>query len=168
MLKCKNCGAEIQDGSSVCGYCGDHIAEPPTSDTTSQAPMQPSGVRGEAKARVFVPLKKVALLSPKGDIKTAPVGFSFTILLFGLFVCLFRKDWLRVAVWFAMIFLGGFISIFEPVFEGLFMVITFVFNVVMAFIYNKVYIRSLLRKGYEPMREEDKLTLAHKEIILLR
>lgn len=66
------------------------------------------------------------------EIKKAPVGFSWTVLFFGGFPCLFRQDWL----WGILLILGS----------------TFTYGIaafVCAFFYNKVYIKNLLNKGYK-------------------
>ncbi len=163
MMKCKNCGAENQDGSVVCSSCGKQIAETASSET---------------KTRVFVPLDKVMLRSPKGDVITVPVGFSITTLIFGPFVCIYRKDWFMLVVWVGVFLLTAISSFFS----GLFLAAVgesyssssggavglYALEIIMAFIYNKLYIKSLLNNGYEPSREEDKITLAHEKIIVLQ
>lgn len=71
--------------------------------------------------------------------KEAPVGFSWTILFFGWIVCIFRKDW----KWMAIIFLMTLLQV-------LFISQTAapIINIVMAFMYNKIYVKDLLDKGY--------------------
>lgn len=65
------------------------------------------------------------------EVKQAPVGFSWTVFLFGFFVPLFRQDWLwGLGLFIAACFIGPLSGI------------------VAAFFYNKVYIKSLLTKGY--------------------
>lgn len=67
-----------------------------------------------------------------GGIKSAPVGFSWTTFFFGFFPALFRGHWpgfaLMLAVW---IFTGG------------------IGCIVMAFLYNKLYIKHLIGDGYK-------------------
>jgi hypothetical protein len=73
---------------------------------------------------------KLNLKNPlTGEIKQAPVGFSWTTLFFGLFVPLIRADWLM-----AVIMLGVAMITF-----GL-------SNIVFAFVYNKLYIKNLIYK----------------------
>lgn len=67
-----------------------------------------------------------------GAIKSAPVGFSWTVFLFGFFPPLFRSDW----KWFFIILLASFFTV------GL-------SNIVFAFIYNKLHIVDLIGKGYK-------------------
>ncbi|HCS45771.1 MAG TPA: hypothetical protein DIW52_23615 [Pseudomonas sp.] len=67
-----------------------------------------------------------------GAMKEAPVGFSWTTLLFGFFPALFRGDWKYTAIQLvlAMLTMG---------FSG----------VIFAFIYNKLYIRDLIGAGFK-------------------
>ncbi|HMB01413.1 MAG TPA: HrgC protein [Spirochaetota bacterium] len=65
--------------------------------------------------------------------KKVPTGFSWTTLFFGCFVPLFRGDvlWLLVSFLLSM-FTGG------------------LFWFVFPFIYNGIYIKNLLTKGFQP------------------
>ena len=68
-------------------------------------------------------------MSPQ--IKQSPIGFSWTVFLFGPFPPLFRSDW----KYFAIILLAA--------------LFTFgISNLVFAFIYNKLYLNDLLNSGY--------------------
>lgn len=65
------------------------------------------------------------------EVKKVPLGFSWTTFFFGGFPALFRQDWLvAIAVFIGCIFTWGIVAI------------------VMAFIYNKMYAKSLFSKGY--------------------
>lgn len=65
------------------------------------------------------------------EIKKAPVGFSWTTLFFGGIPALLRQDWIwGIGLVIASMFTWGIAAI------------------VGAFIYNKVYIKSLVNKGY--------------------
>ncbi len=71
--------------------------------------------------------------------KTAPVGFSWTTLLFGCFVPLLRADWknlffMAVTLVFAFLFTGGIAWIIAAI--------------IWATIYNKMYVKQLLLDGY--------------------
>lgn len=67
-----------------------------------------------------------------GQVKEAPVGFSWTTFFFGFFPALFRGHW----VGFAILFFVG--------------LITFgISNLVFMFIYNKMYIKHLISEGYK-------------------
>ncbi|MDR2527312.1 MAG: hypothetical protein LBC92_05565 [Rickettsiales bacterium] len=66
-------------------------------------------------------------------IKQAPLGFSWTVLFFGFCAPLTRGD----AKWTLIMFILGFFT---------FGITSFIFP----FIYNKIYIQSLLENGYKP------------------
>lgn len=66
------------------------------------------------------------------EIKSAPVGFSWTVFFFGGWPALFRQDWM----WGVILILA---NIFTYCFAGL----------VFSFFYNKMYIKSLIDKGYK-------------------
>lgn len=87
-----------------------------------------------------------------GDWKKAPVGFSFTVLLFGWWVSLFRRDWKSVVliplVYFAVLFTSATIA---PNFSDPTTPVLFIYGAVrtaLAMSYNKIYIKSLISKGY--------------------
>lgn len=66
------------------------------------------------------------------EIKKAPVGFSWTVFIFGGWPALFRQDWLiGIALIIACIFTYG------------------IAGIVCSFFYNKVYIKNLITKGYK-------------------
>lgn len=65
------------------------------------------------------------------EIKKAPVGYSWTVLFWGGIPALFRQDWVwGIGLVAAGIFTGGLAGI------------------ICSFFYNKVYIKSLVDKGY--------------------
>ena len=83
-----------------------------------------------------------------GVVKTAPLGFSWTSLLFGIFVPMFRGDW----KWF---FIGLVLA-----------VVTLGLGwIVIAFLYNKIYIKNLMEKGYIPADDISKQSLISKGIM---
>lgn len=65
------------------------------------------------------------------DVKTAPVGFSWTMFFFGGWPCIFRQHWL----WGIGMIIASMLT------YG-------IAGIVGAFFYNKVYIKSLVDKGY--------------------
>ena len=71
-------------------------------------------------------------LERSGLIKEAPVGFSWTTLFFGFFPALIRGD----MKWAVIIFAATFVTF------GL-------AGIVFAFIYNRLYIQSLVEKGFK-------------------
>lgn len=64
-----------------------------------------------------------------GEVKTAPVGFSWTTLFFGFIPALIREDW----KWAVIFLLIGLVTWFTA-------------DIIFAFIYNKLYIKDLLYK----------------------
>lgn len=87
---------------------------------------------------------KVVLKHDSGMEKTVKKGFSWTFLLFGLFVPLIRGDLKWTVIILALQVLVGMFT-----FGIGSLVISFIF----AFIYNKIYIKELLEKGYKPTDE---------------
>jgi len=89
----------------------------------------------------------VNLKNDAGVMKKAPVGFSWTMLLFGPFVPLFRGDvkWTILHLLTLLFFGIGWI--------------------VLPFIYNKRYIINLLERGYKPADEESRVALVNRGII---
>lgn len=67
-----------------------------------------------------------------GAVKEAPVGFSWTVLLFSFFPPLFRGDWKWGAIMFLLACMTGGLS-----------------ALVFMFMYNKLYIKDLLGAGFK-------------------
>lgn len=91
-----------------------------------------------------------------GLIKNCPTGFSWTTLIFGLFVPLVRGDfkWAIALIFLSMI-AGG------PTFGFGAFFVDFIF----AFLYNKIYIRSLMERGFVPADDFSKNWCIHKGLI---
>lgn len=83
-----------------------------------------------------------------GMIKEAKIGFSWTNFLFGSFCPLFRGDW----KWFIVQ------MIVFPVSFG-------ISRIIFSFIYNKIYVKDLLERGYYPADDKSELLLKRKNII---
>lgn len=83
-----------------------------------------------------------------GQYKTAPLGFSWTTLFFGCFPALLRSDWKWGAIQFVLAVVTSGIS-----------------WLVMPFIYNKMYIKDLLNKGFVPTDENQCTYLVAKGIV---
>ena len=75
--------------------------------------------------------------SVTGKTKIAPVGYSWTFLLFGFLPPLFRGDW----KWGAILFVATLLTL------G-------IAGIVFSFLYNKIYIKSLIAKGYKAVSVE--------------
>ena len=86
-----------------------------------------------AKKEKTMAYTKIVLENPKtGEIKEAPVGFSWTVLFFGFFPPLLRGDW----KWAIIILLLAFVTMSLSGF-------------VFMFIYNKLYIKELIAAGFK-------------------
>lgn len=81
-------------------------------------------------------------------IRNAPIGFSWTSLFFGFWVPLLRGDF----VWCLLYIILSTVSL------GLFWII-------FPFIYNKIFLRKLLEKGYNPANESSRRALVDRKII---
>lgn len=99
---------------------------------------------------------KVKLMNTTGATIETKVGFSWTTFFFGLFPALFRGDIKWAAIQFMIAVLVGSITlgIGAP----------FV-SVVFAFIYNKIFIKEMMIKGFKPASSADEVTLKQNQII---
>lgn len=94
-------------------------------------------------------LKEITLTNDyTNQYKVAPVGFSWTTLFFGFFPAMFRSDWKWALIQFLLALITSGISCF-----------------VMPFIYNKIHIKELLKKGFIPIDENQCKYLVAKGII---
>ena len=83
-----------------------------------------------------------------GLVRQVKVGFSWTTLFFGFIPTLFREDWKWCAI------------------ELVLALVTFGISwIAFPFIYNKLHIKTLLSKGYEPADEESKKLLQERGIL---
>ena len=90
----------------------------------------------------------VNLKHPEFEVtKEAPVGFSWTILFFGPFPPIFRGDW----KWGLIILVAAFLT---------FGLSSFIFM----FIYNKLYLKSLLEQGYTSIDSDEVLNPVEAKI----
>mgnify|MGYP001261092420 FL=1 len=94
----------------------------------------------------------ITFKSKNNVVKDAPVGFSWTTLLFGFFPALIRGDWLwAIIMLVAAVFTFGLSGI------------------VFAFIYNRLYIQNLLKNGFEVQNYSgDKSLIERKAQIQLK
>ena len=98
-----------------------------------------------------------ALLKNSGGVtKEVKVGFSWTTFFFGFFPALFRGDlkWAAILVVIELV-LGSFTLGIGAWVSG----------VVFSFVYNKIYIKELIEKGYQPANEESRRLLEDNQII---
>lgn len=78
-------------------------------------------------------------------IKEGFLGFSWTILFFGFWVPLFRKDYL---ISLGMLVIQLLFSYMET--SGFFWI-----GIILSFFYNKIYTESLIKKGFRPIDKEN-------------
>ena len=83
-----------------------------------------------------------------GEVRQAPIGFSWTYMFFGPFVCLFRKHYEGHT--------GFWLGFLYPFLSG------GVFYVVMWFIYNKKHFFYLRDIGFEPVGNLSTLKISDK------
>ena len=88
-------------------------------------------------------------LKKNNVLKEVPFGFSWTNLFFGFFVPLLRND----LIWaFVMLILAVLTCGFS--------------QMIFPFFYNKIYIQSLLEKGWMPANENDKAILVKAKMLV--
>ncbi|NLV82325.1 MAG: hypothetical protein GXZ18_04845 [Synergistaceae bacterium] len=91
----------------------------------------------------------VTLADQFGQVRTAKVGFSWTVFFFGFFVPIFRGD----VKWTVIMFVASVLTVWLA-------------NLVFCFTYNGTYIRDLLAKGYYPTDDYSKNVLRAKRYIV--
>ncbi|OXS57644.1 hypothetical protein B1A99_16440 [Cohnella sp. CIP 111063] len=98
----------------------------------------------------------VQLRNAAGGLKQAKLGFSWTTFFFGFFPALFRGD----LKWAAIMFITACaFGVFTLGFGA------WVPGIIFSFIYNKMYIKELLEKGYRPADEHAQSALQTRGII---
>ena len=90
----------------------------------------------------------VTLQDPAGQVRTAKVGFSWTVFFFGFCVPIFRGD----AKWTVIMFVANVLTLWLA-------------NLIFCFTYNGTYIRSLLSQGYYPSDETSREFLIKKNFL---
>jgi hypothetical protein len=113
-----------------------------------------TGLNEQLESREVKEMNHV-VLENNGLRKEVKVGFSWTTFFFGFFVPLFRGD----LKWAAIMFFGTILLGIATGIGGA------VLGIVMSFVYNKIYIKELIEKGWKPVGEEDRLLLEEKNII---
>lgn len=113
-----------------------------------------------------------------GKIKHAPVGFSWTSFFFTVFVPLLRGHFLAFLGWFAaglgVSLLTGLLIGVSP-FEyysnpnpssadGLYILLSLGFNLLMGFLYNKQYLQHLIRKGFKSTNHPDTIQTIERKL----
>jgi hypothetical protein len=99
---------------------------------------------------------RVRLVNASGGVKEVKVGFSWTTFFFGFFPALFRGD----LKWAVIMFITAVaVGIFT------FGLGAWVPGIIFSFIYNKMYIKEQLEKGYRPADDHAQSALRNKGII---
>ncbi|WP_163499479.1 hypothetical protein [Helicobacter suis] len=114
---------------------------------------------------------RIILTDGMGNNKVYEAGFSWTMLFFCPFVPLFRKDWKWACIsWGCVALILVLVVQSSLLFRllpspALFIIrelsgfLYWMFAIIMALLYNKIYINGLLNKGYTPLEEIDKQIL---------
>lgn len=101
--------------------------------------------------------KNSTLISLKKDYETKNIslGFSWFFLLFGIFYPLVKGDFKNTLLIMAILFVALMLSkVYPPL-----VLLSFIAYVVFAFIYNKIYAKDLIKKGFLPVNEYSKNAL---------
>jgi hypothetical protein len=98
----------------------------------------------------------VRLKNAAGGLKNAKLGFSWTTFFFGFFPALFRGD----LKWAAIMFITSVVVGIFTLGIG-----AWIPGIIFSFIYNNMYIKELLEKGYHPADEYTQSALQTKGII---
>jgi hypothetical protein len=98
----------------------------------------------------------VRLQNSAGVVKDVKVGFSWTTFFFGFFPALFRGD----LKWAVIMFITAVaVGIFT------FGIGAWIPGIIFSFVYNKIFIKDLLDKGYRPADEHAQSALRSRGII---
>ncbi|WP_097028271.1 hypothetical protein [Clostridium peptidivorans] len=99
---------------------------------------------------------KLRMKHDSGVIKEVKYGFSWTTFFFGFIVPLVRGD-----IKWALIMVAISIAVGVPTMG----IGAFISGIIFSFVYNKIYIKELLVKGYKPENEDDKDVLVQNNVI---
>lgn len=99
---------------------------------------------------------KARLKNEAGVVKEVKVGFSWTTFFFGFFPALIRGDLKWAAIMFITAAVIGALTLgFGAWIPG----------IIFSFVYNKIFIKELLEKGYRPADEQTQAELSSRGII---
>ena len=91
-----------------------------------------------------------------GAVKEVKVGFSWTVFFFGFFVPFIRGDFKWGIILLVISLVAGGVSMGAG--AGL-------IDIVFAFLYNKLYVKELVSKGFEPSSSADRDVLNTKNYL---
>lgn len=151
MARCNQCGAENDPCNEVCAYCGSELLT--KKQPNIQDANHPSATVTKEPIADFIKLSEVNLVNMSGQLRNAPQGFCWTILLFGIFVPLFRKDFAAAGA----IFVLGIFSFL--LFDEGGIIAIWCIDIFLAFKYNELYTKKLLKDGYRPANKNSEWTL---------
>ena len=153
MARCNQCGAENGAGVEICAYCGSALkSEKPSS---IQDPNHYATKTKESDT-LLIKLTEVNMVNMSGQLLKAPQGFCWTVLLFGFFVPLFRKDFKTAGAMFVLVTFSLFLFQGD---EGGIMAVAYLINLYLAFKYNELFTKKLLKDGYRPADKNSEWTL---------
>lgn len=158
MAKCINCGAELKPGENFCEYCGSRIPniQPHTPD--EQAEEKPQYDWGSAQSG-DTDTKITIMRGPRGDLKTVLKGYCWWMLiwsffLLGVVVPLVRFDFYHAILFFAINFSAMILmAVIGLNFETVTLIMMLI-GAYEAYIYNGMYAKLLLQKGYQPVKNK--------------
>ena len=135
MGMCKSCGKVFPSQDMKDGYCKSCIVNNNTSII---------------KTHTYEERKLITLVNKKtNDIKHVPIGFSIATLFFAPIVLIFRGDYTNFWWIFIIYFIFGHIP-------NIGFIVSIFFSIYLAIEYNKIYIKTLLKNGYEPYNSQMK------------
>lgn len=88
-------------------------------------------------------------LKKENCVEECKIGYSWTTLFFGFITPIFRNDFRGCGLMLILTLIVPYVQL-----------------LVVPFIYNRLYIKGLLTKGYEPLSERDKIILREKRIYI--
>ena len=100
------------------------------------------------------------------QVKQCKLGWSWTVFFFGFWPMLFRQDWIYLICYAAWDVIGSAIAYSS---DGAFSVIAgadFIIRIVLTVMYNTLYVKGLLKKGWVPADETSKKLMMAKGIVL--
>lgn len=148
MGMCKGCEKVFPSQDLVNGLCNDCNTSENQEKLIKKQVDSLSGLslRNEAKNKTINP----------------PIGFSWTTLIFGIWVPLLRADFLNL-IWIliAQVIATALLLQFPNIIT---IIIWLAIAIAIAYFYNKIYIKTLLKKGYVPLDEASKEILKKLKI----
>ncbi|MDC2828987.1 hypothetical protein PO250_01375 [Limosilactobacillus mucosae] len=100
------------------------------------------------------------------QVKQCKLGWSWTVFFFSFWPMLFRQDWIYLICYAAWEVIGNTIAFSN---DGAFITVSsadFIIRIVMSVMYNTLYVKGLLKKGWKPADEASKKLMQAKGIVL--